>query len=346
MTRTGISRRLSLTQMRDQLLSALGPVAPERVAIPAASGAVLAVPVRAPHAMPPQAIALRAGHAVPSLDLVGASAHSPVISMVPPAMVLAGQALPAGCDAVLPPDAVSTQGVFSEITQSPAPGEHVRQAGHDLAAGVLLADSGAILSPHLLLAITLAGVESAEILRPRIALPALAPESVWLAAACAALGCALRAEGERAPAHLALGWSDDAAPLLALHPGETTGIRLEQATPEILLPRRFDGMVAAFFALALPAIEQLTGRKLPRVSRPLIRKIASQVGITDVILLKSTPEGFMPLSTGEITLTGLTEADALAFIPAESEGLAAGSPFAALPLDFLSFSNPIGVSHP
>jgi molybdopterin molybdotransferase len=347
-TRLLSGQLLSLPDMRDQLIAALMPVVPQHVAVADALGAVLAAPVRAPHAMPAVAIALRTGHAVAALDLVGASPHSPVLLTAALRRVAPGETLPPGCDAVLPPDGMSDQGAFTEITQSPAPGESVRLAGHDLAAQTLLADRGARVSSRLVLAMTLAGLETVEIIRPRLVIPAVPqPERAWLAAACSALGCVLLPEAEADTAHLALGWSGEQAATLALHPGETADTRLDPAAPpKILLPRRFDGMIAAFFALVLPAIEHLTGGKLAEISRPLTRKIASSVGITDVILMKTTPEGYAALSTGEITLAALAEADVLALIPAESEGFSAGSLLAALPLDFLFFPNPTGAPHP
>lgn len=339
-----INRLLSVPEMRDPLIATLKAVAPERVAIADAQGTVLAVPVLAPLALPPQAIALRTGHAVTALELVGASPQSPVMLAVSPPQVMPTDPLPQGCDAVLPPDSVSSQGVFIEITHSPAPGESVRLAGHDLAANTLLADRGALISPRLVLAMTLAGIETVEIIRPCVEIPAASsPESIWLAGVLRALGCLPVPESEGGEAHLVLGWSNERGAVLALRPGEAATTRLDPgAVSQILLPCRFDGMIAAFFALVLPAIEHLTGRSLARISRPLTRKIASGVGVTDIVLLKEVPEGFQPLSTGEITLASLVASDAIALIPAGSEGHAAGSMLAAIPLDLISLTVPTG----
>ena len=57
------------------------------------------------------------------------------------------------------------------------------------------------------------------------------------------------------------------------------------------------------------------------------------IGTTDCVLLDRTPQGWQPLASGEITLAALAAGDAFALMPPESEGVPAGQPIAATPLD-------------
>lgn len=326
-------RLLSVPEMLAPALAALKPVTPTRIALREALGALPVTAIAAPHALPAGTIALRGGHAVTALDLVGASPHSPVMLPAMPVHVSAGDTLPEGADAVLPPEGLVDEGAFVDVARAVAPGEGVRFAGQDLAAGALLVRGGTPLAAWHLLALALGGIETVETRRPLVRLPGdVKPEAAWLATMCRTLGCSISAPGEQAD--LALDWSGAQAPVLALNPGDSTQLRLGAAhPPTILLPRRFDGMIAAFVALALPLIERLGDRRVATESRPLTRKIASGVGIAEIVLLRSVPEGYRPLAIGEITLAALAEADHIALIPPESEGAAAGSMLAAWPLE-------------
>lgn len=68
-----------LDDVLQPVLQQLRPVLPSRVTVDEASGSVTAEPVRASRAMPELVMALQSGLAVASLDLVGASPHSPVV---------------------------------------------------------------------------------------------------------------------------------------------------------------------------------------------------------------------------------------------------------------------------
>jgi len=328
------SRLLSVSEILAPALVALEPAIPTRIALRDALGAAPAASVFAPQALPAGNIALRGGYAVAALDLVGASPHSPVLLPAMPPLVLAGEALPEGTDAILPPEGLVDQGAFVEVSRAAAPGDCMRFAGHDLAAGAALAPAGTPLTARHLLVMAIAGIDTIDTRRPVVVLPETTrPETAWLASACRALGCRAAGPGEKAD--LAFGWSEAQGPLLALNPGDTAQLRLSAGhPPAILLPPRFDGMIAAFVALALPLIERLAHRQASPESRPLTRKIASGVGIVEIVLLRTVAEGYHPLATGELTLAALAGADHIALIAPESEGAPAGSMLAALPLDF------------
>lgn len=325
-------RLLSVPEMLAPALAVLTPVAATRIALRDALGAVPTADILAPRALPVGNIALRGGHAVAALDLVGASPHSPVMLPAMPPHVQAGATLPEGTDAVLPPEGLTDEGAFAEATRVVTPGEDVRFTGQDLAASALLVPAGVPLEARHLLVLSLAGIETINARQPLVRLPDdERPETAWLATTCRALGCGVSAPGGQAD--LSLDWSDAQSPILALNPGGLAHLRLAAGhPPAVLLPRRFDGMVAAFVALALPLIGRLADRQIAPASRPLTRKIASSVGIAEIVLLRSLPEGYRPLAVGDITLAALAEADRIALIAPESEGAAAGSMLAAWPL--------------
>lgn len=334
-------RLLSVPEMLAPALAALVPVAPTRIALRDALGAVPAAAILVPRALPAGNVALRGGHAVTALDLVGASPHSPVLLPAMPSRVQAGEALPGSADAVLPPEGLIDEGAFVEVTRAVAPGDGVRFAGQDLAAGALLVPAGVPLAARHLLVLALAGIETIDVRHPLVRLPGEDwPGTTWLATACRALGCGIATPDEHAD--ITLGWSDAQSPVLALNPGDLAQLRLAAGhPPAILLPHRFDGIIAAFFALALPLIERLADRRVATGGRPLTRKIASSVGIAEIALLRSVPEGYRPLAVGDITLAALAEADHIALMPPESEGAAAGSILTAWPLA-LSFKDQAG----
>ncbi len=131
--------------------------------------------------------------------------------------------------------------------------------------------------------------------------------------------------------------SPDAVPRLALAPGDTAWIGREGAALVLSVPRRFDGMVAALLALGLPAMAALTGATPAAEPCPLSRKVASGLGLSDLVLVTRAGADWHPGPAGTLTLAGLAAADAFAIVPPESEGLPAGAMLAGTPL-----SHPFG----
>jgi hypothetical protein len=66
---------------------------------------------------------------------------------------------------------------------------------------------------------------------------------------------------------------------------------------------------------------------------PLQRKIASSVGIAEIVLLERNNGGWMPLAVGDMPLETIARADAWLAVPGGSEGFAAGTPVDAYMLD-------------
>ncbi len=77
----------------------------------------------------------------------------------------------------------------------------------------------------------------------------------------------------------------------------------------------------------LPVLDRLSGLA-PRqsITLPLARKIASSVGIGEIVLLERTENAWMPLAIGEMPLATIARSDAWLLVPGGSEGFAAGTP--------------------
>jgi molybdopterin biosynthesis enzyme len=65
---------------------------------------------------------------------------------------------------------------------------------------------------------------------------------------------------------------------------------------------------------------------------PLLRKAASALGLSDLVLLTSEGTGWRPAPPGSVTLAALAAAHAFAVLPPDSEGLAEGATLSATPL--------------
>ena len=113
---------------------------------------------------------------------------------------------------------------------------------------------------------------------------------------------------------------------IALQPGRTAAVGGIEKVPVIALPGAPDQALAAWWTLALPVLDRLSARQ-PRqtLTLPLARKIASSVGIAEIVLLEQDAGTWMPLAVGELSLETIARADAYLAVPGGSEGFAAGT---------------------
>ncbi|MGF3022974.1 molybdopterin-binding protein [Methylobacterium aquaticum] len=120
---------------------------------------------------------------------------------------------------------------------------------------------------------------------------------------------------------------------IALRPGETAGFGEAAGRPVLLLPGRPDAALAAWLALGRPLLDALAGAAPDAPVRlPLTRKVASAIGLTEVVFLRRVPAGAEPLGGAEIPLHRLARADAALLVPPAHEGYPAGTPVEVLPL--------------
>jgi molybdopterin molybdotransferase len=345
------------------LLRAVEPVQPIELPLADALGCIAAEMSPLP-AHPPHDVAAADGWAFRANDLVGASSYSPLPLAAPPIWVEAGDAMPAACDCVLDADLVEVAGPIAQVLAEAIPGQGVRRKGQDIAEGSLGAEPGRRVLPRNLLIARIAGIERLKVRRPRLhivnipgatATANLVAESARSAGAEVVSGeAAARDAGAIVAAFedtvcdllitiggSGVGRTDAAVSALAargeliahgiaLQPGRTAAVGLIGTTPVIALPGAPDQAFAAWWALALPVLDRLTGRQ-PRktLSLPLSRKIASLVGIAEFVLLERQRDGWMPLAVGELSLAAIALAEAFLVVPSGSEGFAAGMPIDA-----------------
>ena len=342
------------------LLNALTPVAPVELRLAEAAGCIAAgAPLLA--AWPPRDLAATDGWALRANDLVGASAYSPLPLMTAPAWVDAGDAMPAGCDCVLDADAVEISGPLAQVLAEGVPGQGVRRAGSDIAAGTTAAAEGHPVGPADLLLADAAAMDRLSVRRPRLCIvnvpgatvttqmiagaarnsgldvktqQAVTRDEISIADALDAAACDLllivggSGVGRRDAAVTALARRGEViAHGIALAPGRTAAVGRLGQVPVIALPGSPDHALAVWLALVLPVIDRLSARRPRRqMTLPLARKIASSVGIAEVALLAEEHRAWMPLAVGEWPLHAIARADAWLLIPASHEGFAAGTP--------------------
>lgn len=181
------TRSLGYSEARARILAAVRPLAHDSVPIRDAVGRALRETIVAPHALPPFRNTAMDGFAVRSADLAAASDAHPVtlrVAEVLPAgrastrvlaageaaRIMTGAMLPEGADAVVPFEEAERAGTGAEETcrlRHPArPGEHVRAAGADLAAGSVALEQGRELSPYDLALLASLGVARVAASRP------------------------------------------------------------------------------------------------------------------------------------------------------------------------------------
>jgi molybdopterin molybdotransferase len=349
-----------LDRALDALLNGVEPVAPVELMLGEALGCVAAgMPPLA--AYPPRDIAAADGYAFCARDLVGASSYSPLPLSAPPVWVEAGEAMPEWYDCVLDSDSVDLSGPMPQVLAEAIPGQGVRRAGGDIAAGSVVAAAGRRVLPRDLLMARAAGLARLNVRRPRLRIVNVPGGSVTAdliaesARAAGADAVSSTAAGRDAGS-IAAALDDGACDLLlivggsgvgrtdatvtalaargkilshgiALQPGRTSAVGRVGKTPVVVLPGAPDQALAAWWTLVLPVLDRLSGRALRNtVNLPLARKIASSVGIAEIVLLERTQDMWATLAVGELSLEAIVRAEAWLVVSGGSEGFAAGSP--------------------
>jgi molybdopterin molybdotransferase len=155
---------ITVEEALERILSRVGTLGDERVALLDALDRVLAEPVVADREIPPWPNSSMDGYAVSSADTSGASAESPAalrmaghvaaghLAERPLARgeafrILTGAPLPEGADAVIPQEDVQVDGATVRIPRPVPAGDYVRPRGEDLRPGDRLFAPGRVLSP-------------------------------------------------------------------------------------------------------------------------------------------------------------------------------------------------------
>lgn len=353
---------IPLVEALGALLDGLEPVAPIERPIAETLGAVSAE-VLLPGPVPASDLAVSDGWAFCAQDLVGASSYSPLPLAGPPIWVEAGDRMPNGSDCVVDSDLVELSGSMFQVLGEALPGQGVRRAGADIGKGGLTIVAGRRLCALDLMLAGAAGLKQLAIRRPRLHLiniPAMAGPAITaqlIAESARAVGAdviyslangrdaadVVRAfDRERCDLAITVGGTgigrtDETVEALtmrgtlithgiALQPGRTTALGKVDHIPVIALPGAPDQALAAWWTLALPVLDRLSGHRQHAKTLPLARKISSSVGIADIALLTEIDGAWMPLAIGDLSLDQIVRADAWLAVPGDSEGFAAGTP--------------------
>lgn len=352
------------------LLGGRDAVAPVDIVLIDALGCV-AVDMPSPtFAIPEHDTAVADGWAVRARDLVGASSYAPSLLSAAPVWVDAGELMPHGCDCVVDNDLVEPLGSMFQALAEALPWQGVRRAGEDLAARRCVTEAGKPIRQLDLLIARAADRTMLTVRRPRVRLvncPAANGRDIaapMIAELMEAAGAAVTsiAATARTAAAIADALAVDACDLLvlvggtglgrndatvaalsqrgtvsahgiAMQPGRTAAIGRINAVPVVALPGAPDQALAAWWTLALPTLDKLSGRApWPMIALPLARKIASGIGIAEIVLLERSGAAWSPLACGEFSLDQIARADAWCVVPGHSEGSAAGTMLDARPL--------------
>src|SRR3989440_2801878 len=171
---------IPLADVQSEILGAVAPLAPVTVPVRDALGLVTTRDVIAGEAVPPFANTAMDGYAVRAADTTGAGAQAPVRLAVAGELpagrapkqpvgegeairIMTGAPMPDGADSVVMVEYTERDGDAVRVLRAARPGDHVRAAGGDLAAGDLVFPAGTPLGPAHLGVLTSSSFEDVEV---------------------------------------------------------------------------------------------------------------------------------------------------------------------------------------
>lgn len=350
----------------------VAPVEPRRIPLAKAAGFTLAEALVSPHEHPGSAIALRDGIALHADATLDASAYTPVRLDGVLALVDVGDSLPPGADAVAPLELVELRDGAVEALAPLAPGDGVLPRGADAARGDVLGRAGARLRASDVAGLSVLGVSEVAVRNPAVCIASgnrgdarvidaaarmltRTVESAGahvLVADHGGLAGALKQPGR--PAIILIGGSgsgrrDSSVTELArlgslafhgvgLAPGETAAFGMIDERPVLVVPGRLDAALAVWLTLGRRMLARLAGHDdsyddlAHGMPVTLTRKIASTLGLAEIVPVAREAGGVAPLASGYLTLQSLARADGYVMVPADSEGFPAGAQVEMRPL--------------
>ena len=351
-----IQRIARLTPLTDVLASfdlSIRPVAPREEALAKAVGLALAADIKAVSGHPQATLALRDGYAVRADETLDASSYAPAPLSGAPVRIDTGEALPEGADAVATLDTVQARGAALEALAVVAPGEGTLAPDADAAAGIKLRLSGAALRRIDVALLAAFGVERVMVRQPRVRVVCASPGAIAKSAA-AFIGSAIDHECGQAVAGgmtLDAALADEGADMvvavggtgsgrndqsvrtlarigdvayhgIAITPGETTAIGFAGERPVLLLPGRFDAALAGWCTVGRRMLARRAFRLIEEqpFSAELGRKIASPLGLAEVVPVRRRLGRVEPVASGYLPLQALMKGEGWILIPADSEG--------------------------
>jgi molybdopterin molybdotransferase len=298
---------------------------------------------------PPHDVAAVDGWTLRASDLIGASSYTPLPLAKAPAWVEAGDKIPDGSDCVIDEDSVDVNGPIAQALAEAIPGQGVRRTGGpiDDASRIAGAWHPGDLSAHrrrVRVVNVPGGSITAQLAAHGLREAGMDVVSVEAAARDAA-SIAEQLDAGDCDLLIVVGGSGvgrtDASVValttrgelivhgLALQPGRTVAAGRIGKTPVIVIPGAPDHALAVWWAVGLPVLDRIASRQRATLSLPLARKIASTVGLAEIVLLERQADAWMPLATGDLPLETVARADAWLLVSDGSEGYAAGTPVKA-----------------
>jgi molybdopterin molybdotransferase len=354
-----IARLTPLDAVLARIESRVGAVAPQKTALAAALGQVLAEDIVAQR-LPPSPVALRDGYAVDAAAVADAGPYMPVVLPAAARRIDVGEPMPNGCDAVLPVDAVALRGGRIEAVAAVTAGEGVLPAGDDATPGTPLRRAGERLRAVDIAVFHAAGIAEIMVRAPSVGVVRggtahtdviEAARAMLIRAVAGAGGVASGAAGilvasldyEKPDLLIAVGGTgsgrqDDSVRTLAQYgaieahgiavaPGETAAVGFVDARPVLLVPGRLDAALAVWLLIGRHIVARLAGGKIDDmpVMMPLKRKLTSPIGLTEVVAVSCFGGMAEPLASGYLSFESLSRSDGWIVVPAENEGFAEGT---------------------
>jgi molybdopterin molybdotransferase len=356
-----IARLTPLTDVLAMVDQGVKPVTPRTLDVNEAAGRTLANDASAP-SRPSAAIALQDGWAVSADETLGAGSYAPGVLLRAPPRIEAGQPMPAGTDSVAPLDAVKVSGGRAEALVTVNPGDGVLPAGGDSDPAIPLHRAGERLRMIDLAVFAAAGLARITVREPRIRVMPLRGNGIVSAAArllagdierrggVARLdeggrGLAVALAADNADAIVAIGGTGNgrndtsvqtleregrlAVHGMALTPGETAALGFVGPRPVLLLPGRLDAALSVWLTVGRRILKRLAAASNKEYevgeTLPLARKVASTVGLMELVPVRRIAGQAEPLATRYLPLSTLARSDGWILIPADSEGYSVGS---------------------
>jgi len=334
------------------------PVAPRRIALDEAGQATLAEDVIAP-TRPAAPLALIDGWAL-NADLTrDAGGYAPAPLPQLPVRVEVGEPMPVGTDCVAPLDTVQVTQARAEALAAINAGDGVLPAGGDCDGATPLRRTGERLHPLDLAALACAGVTEVSVRMPRLRLVPVRADPILISVARLIASDAARCGGaphevngelsavladQETDCVIAIGGTGSgrndtsvqtlarigrvAVHGVALAPGETAAFGFAGGKPVLLLAGRLDAALAVWLVIGRPLLQRLAGgaESEPSETLALSRKVASTIGLAEVVPLRRNGDKAEPLASKYLSLSALAHSDGWLLVPADSEGYSAGSP--------------------
>jgi molybdopterin biosynthesis enzyme len=344
------------------------PVTPRTIELGKAFGRTLAVDAMA-RARPNVALAMLDGWALAADTTLGAGGYTPALLLVTPQRVEVGQPIPPDADSVAPFDAVKVVNGRAEALMTINPGDGVLAAGGDCDSAIPMRRAGEPLSLTDVAAFEAAGIARVTVREPRVRVLPLRGSGIVNAAArlLAAdierrggaarlddpgrdLGAVLGAESADFIVVIGgtgNGRNDNSVQVvarearlavhgIALTPGETAALGFAGCRPVLVLPGRLDAALAVWLLVGRRILERLAatlhhGDRDPVETLTLARKVASTVGLAEVVPVRRNGGQAEPLAMKYLPLSSLARSDGWILVPPDSEGYSQGAAVAVKP---------------